>query len=127
MNKYCETAMKKYYETVPKVLWNSNEKYYETAPIIASITAILLTLRFCWHKDFVDARILSRPEFCQCTVRTVALIYARESTFQKCKIIWAIKVRSACKASKEVNSGGGGGGGGGGGRARPGGARAGAG
>jgi hypothetical protein len=33
MNKYCETAMKKYYETVPKVLWNSNEKYYETAPI----------------------------------------------------------------------------------------------
>ena len=32
MNKYCETAMKKYYETVLKVLRNSNENYYETAP-----------------------------------------------------------------------------------------------
>ena len=35
-----------------------------------------------------------------------SLIYAKENTFQKCKIIQAVKVHSACYASQEVKGGG---------------------
>jgi hypothetical protein len=64
----------------------------------------------CCNTNLLPSNDVYQQRETMCVSTTLSelwpLIYAKESTFQKCKMIQAVKVSSACYASQDVKTGG---------------------